>query len=294
MTLSPGIHTLNISSPAKINLFLGVTGKRPDGYHELISLMCPISLTDNIRITFGGDGIRVICIHPDVPEDDTNLAHRAASIFCSDLSKKFNQKKFGVSIEIEKNIPVGAGLGGGSSNAATIINGLNRWCGTSFSLDERIQMGLKVGSDVPFFIFGKPALVSGIGEKIEPYGYIPSAELLLVTPRINVSSRKVYKNLNLGLTKCGKNLKSFFLKKPAFDFMKHLCNDLETSAIEMFPEIGRVKKELWDEGALGALMSGSGSSVFGYFSDPSAIEKVKHHLSKKYDWRLRIVDLIVE
>ncbi len=233
-------------SPAKVNLFLQVTGKRPDGYHELFTLMCPVGLYDTVSLTFGTKKTRVFCPDPDVPEDETNLAFKAAAIFFRALNK--NE---GVEISIDKKIPVAAGLGGGSSNAATVLSGLNRYYDDPFSRDGLMDMGLSIGADVPFFILGKPAVATGIGEKLETYEKLSLFHIVLIYPGIKVSTADVYKNFNLGLTSDKKRFKDFPFKKYGFDAEHHLYNDLETVTMSKHPEIRAVKALLLNHGARG-------------------------------------------
>jgi 4-diphosphocytidyl-2-C-methyl-D-erythritol kinase len=280
---------MRILSPAKINLFLQITGKRPDGYHDLVSLMCCVGLYDTISIRFGVKETSVSCSHPQVPVDDANLAAAAAALFFKTLNNND-----GVKISIDKQIPVGAGLGGGSSNAAAVFLGLNRYYGYPFSPDKLISMGRSIGSDVPFFIFRKPAIVSGIGDKFKAYQGLESFKILLVFPGFGISTAKVYKNLNLGLTNCKKKLRSFLLNEQSFDPSCHLCNDLEPTVVSMYPDIVEVKEALLRHGALGALMSGSGSTLFGLFSDSDNALRTKNVLSKNDKWQLYIVDMITK
>ncbi|MBW2573109.1 MAG: 4-(cytidine 5'-diphospho)-2-C-methyl-D-erythritol kinase, partial [Deltaproteobacteria bacterium] len=183
---------MKILSPAKINLFLQIVGKRPDGYHDLFSLMCCVGLYDTVSMDAGVEETAVSCDHPHVPEDKTNLAFGAADLFYKKL-----KKNEGVKISIQKQIPVAAGLGGGSSNAAAVFLGLNRYYGYPFSTDELMSMGLSIGADVPFFIFRRPATASGIGEKLEVYPGLKKLKILLIFPGFSVSTATVYKNLNL-------------------------------------------------------------------------------------------------
>jgi len=243
---------MKILSPAKINLFLQVTGKRPDGYHDLFSLMCCVSLFDTILLQFGGNTIEIDSDHPQVPLDETNLAHKAAALFFKNLDTAG-----GVKITIEKSIPVAAGLGGGSSNAASVLQGLNHYYDFPFSRNQLMSMGLSLGADVPFFLFEKPALASGIGEKLEAYPNLPPYHVILIYPGFAVSTAEVFQNLNLGLTKCKKKISN-----------SSLCNDLEAVTASRYPVIRSVKEQLLTHGALGALMSGSGPTVFGLFSEP--------------------------
>jgi 4-diphosphocytidyl-2-C-methyl-D-erythritol kinase len=254
---------MKILSPAKINLFLQVTGKRADGYHDLFSLMCCVSLYDTIQLRFGGKGIEIESAHPHVPLDETNIAYKAADLFYKNLGVQG-----GLKISIEKSIPVAAGLGGGSSNAASVLDGLNHFHGHPFSRERLMSMGLRLGADVPFFLFETPALASGIGERLEAYSDLPTYDVVLVNPGFAVSTAEVFRNLNLGLTKCKKKLKKPSFRETGYIVSRHLCNDLEAVTASRYPVIRSIKKQLLEQGALGALMSGSGPTVFGLFSDP--------------------------
>jgi len=258
---------MRILSPAKINLFLLITEKRSDGYHNLASLMCCIKLYDTVSLTFGSESTTVSCVHPNVPEDETNLAFKAVDIFQKAIGS-YN----GVKIIIEKKIPVAAGLGGGSSNAAAVLLGLNRHYGYPFPKDDLMKMGLSIGADVPFFIYKKP---------------------VIVFPGFGVSTPQVYKSLNLGLTKCKKKLKKFLLNHLNFDPRYHLCNDLEPIVATRYPVISSAKEALLDLGAIGALMSGSGPTVFGLFSDLDKAKEASLTLSKHGKWRFYLADMLV-
>ena len=281
---------MKLLSPAKINLFLQVVGKRPDGYHDLISLMCCVSLYDTISFTFGVKATTVSCQHPDIPQDETNLAFAAADLFFKSLNKSE-----GVGIMIEKRIPVAAGLGGGSSNAATVLAGLNRHYGSPFSQKDLVSIGLAIGADVPFFLFGRPAIATGVGEQLEAYKDLEKFNILLIYPGFGVSTAKVYKNLNLRLTKCKKKLRYSLLKKQGFDIQSHLCNDLETVAVLEHPDILAAKEALIKHGAGGTLMSGSGPTVFGLFSDSAKARKASKKIYQENNkWQLYLADMITQ
>jgi 4-diphosphocytidyl-2-C-methyl-D-erythritol kinase len=280
---------MKILSPAKINLFLQVTGKRPDGYHELSSLICCLDLFDTILLEFGGKELTIKSSHPHLPLDETNLAHKAATLFFRALNK--NE---GLSITIEKSIPIAAGLGGGSSNAASVLMGLNRYFDFPFSQDKLMSMGLSIGADVPFFIFRKPAFASGIGEKLEAYPNPLPYHVLLIYPGFKVSTGEVFRNLNLGLTKCKKKLTKAPLKNYGFDASLHLCNDLETVTASKFPVINSLKEQLIKHGAMGALMSGSGPTVFGLFSDPDEARQARQAIGQIIHWESYLSDIIDE
>jgi 4-diphosphocytidyl-2-C-methyl-D-erythritol kinase len=278
---------MRLLSPAKINLVLLVTGKRPDGYHTLWTLMCPVGLCDEISLAFGGDGISCHCSHPEVPSGAGNLAHRAAACFMAQAAGRMDVPRGGVSITIEKKIPVGAGLGGGSSNAAAVLVGLNRHFGQPLAKDELIAMGASLGADVPFFIFGGPALAQGIGEILKPSPPIRPFHVVLVYPGVAVSTAAVYKNLNFGLTNHEKVNKKILFDGSMFDPAAHLVNDLESVAESLCPEIGQARAALASAGAEGVLTSGSGSSVFGIFFDAQDAATAGETLQRRYEnWQV--------
>jgi 4-diphosphocytidyl-2-C-methyl-D-erythritol kinase len=285
---------LTLVSPAKVNLFLHVTGKRPDGYHTLVSLMCPIGLRDTLHLAITGSRIRVNCGHPYVPEDQSNLAHVAAERFFRRLASQRNTRQRGVTITIDKHIPVAAGLGGGSSNAAAVLIGLNRCFDAPFSAPQLVEMGLAIGADVPFFLYGKPALATGIGERLRPYPQLRPYSVLVIYPGIRISTAEVYKNLDLALTNCKKKLKDILLKHRAFDAALHSCNDLESVTLPAFPEVRAAKSALLQQGAEGALMSGSGSAVFGLFTDPDKARDAEAALAGRANWQLYLTETMTD
>lgn len=286
---------VTVRAPAKINLFLRVLGRRSDGYHDLHSLMCPVTLYDTLTVAIGGDGIRVSCPHPAVPEDDTNLAARAADLFINALAAGDTALP-GVRIHVEKHIPVGAGLGGGSSDAAAVLTTLNRQFGSPLSTSALMALGRRIGADVPFFIHGAPALATGIGDRLEPFPHLTPWTALLVYPDAVVSTAWVYKNLNLRLTKDEKKLSKFHFNGRFFSVDEHLVNDLEQVTEGAFPVIGRIKRLLLAHGAAGALMTGSGSTVFGLFADRAAADAVRLALCNnqhRQNWTLYVADLLI-
>jgi len=285
----PKKNSVNILAPAKINLFLHVTGKRPDGYHDLFSLMCCVSLYDSVILNFDVADISVVCSHPLVPEDETNLAWRAAHLFLHQL-----QTDMGLEIILEKKIPVAAGLGGGSSDAAAVLLGLNQYYGNPFSEEELRALGLTLGADVPFFIFRKPAIAEGVGEKLKQFQQIKPLPVLLVHPKIHVSTTSVYDNFNLGLTKCKQRLKKhFFDNVHSFDMIQCLYKDLETVTVHRHTEVRKAQKALIHYGADGALMSGSGPTVFGLFTNNAKADEAKKELLKNSSWQVFHVDMLV-
>jgi 4-diphosphocytidyl-2-C-methyl-D-erythritol kinase len=255
--------------------------------------MCGVSLYDDILLApdFHA-GITVKCDHEAVPDNNTNLAYRAADLFFSKLGRRpavpLSDNTEGLRITIKKKIPVAAGLGGGSSNAATVLATLNKMYSQPFSNVSLAQMGLSLGADVPFFLFGRPAIAKGIGEQLTPYEKVKDYTILLVCPKLSVSTAWVYKNLNLRLTKCEKKLKNFLFGRLEFTVGQHLCNDLESVTTGRYPEILQIKKKLMDLNARGALMSGSGPTVFGIFREPDRAESAYDVLAKEGTWRVFI------
>lgn len=252
---------LKVLAPAKVNLFLRVLGKRPDGYHEILSLMQPVSLYDEIEVAVSdGDGIEAASDSPEAPGGRENIAYRAASLF---FDRTGVRKR--VSISIKKKIPVGAGLGGGSSDAASVIMALNGLLGTGIPDRELMEMGAKLGSDVPFFFLKGPALARGRGEVLESTS-LPSLYYVLINPGFHVPTAWVYSSLRL--TKKGENNILLYSSEVFADrdgLKKALMNDLEAVTIGRYPEISALKEKLAEAGASGTLMSGSGPTVFGVF-----------------------------
>jgi 4-diphosphocytidyl-2-C-methyl-D-erythritol kinase len=280
---------MEILSPAKINLFLKVLRKRQDGYHDIFSLMCPVSLYDSMSFDFNGHGISVSCGHPDVPEDNTNLAFRAASLFF----EKMGDRPPRLSIKIDKKIPVAAGLGGGSSNAATVLKTLNKYYENAFSQEQLQKMGLAIGADVPFFILAKPAIARGVGERLNVYDGLTDCNVILICPDIKISTAQVYKNLNLGLTNCKKKPKYPIFKNRNFDFGSNLHNDLEAVATSWHPEILEIKNVLIRHGADNVLMSGSGPTVFGLYKSVSQALEAMKKFSENKSWKVFLANLLL-
>ena len=259
--------TLTLSVPAKVNLWLEVLGKRSDGYHELSSLMLPIDLRDHLEMALvAGSGIRLACDHPDLPVDERNLVWRAARLFLEAIGAEA-----GVDIRLKKNIPVGAGMGGGSADAAGVLLGLNRLFSSALSMGRLEDLALALGADVPFFLQGVPALAMGIGEKLRMVSGIPDYPLLLIKPPFSVSTRWVYQSLKLTRGESRINLRTF-LACP-WRLAEVMENDLESVTLREYPLLSELKEWILERGALGALMSGSGPTVFGLFREWSQAER---------------------
>jgi 4-diphosphocytidyl-2-C-methyl-D-erythritol kinase len=282
---------MELQAPAKINLFLRVVGRRSDGYHELQTLMCCIGLYDTVHLRMGTDQNGMTCSHPDLPCDASNLAFKAVVHFHAALETDTDIPPQNAFIHLIKRIPLGAGLGGGSSDAAAVLNGLNRYYGCPFDRPKIMAMALKLGADVPFFIDGKPALASGIGEVLFPYDQLPPLGVVVVYPGFAISTAEVFKNLNFGLTKEEKPHRYFPFKQGKFDMDRHMVNDLESVAIRQFPAIEEIKNRLLNQGAKGALMTGSGSAVFGLFADSSSARKAAKAMAAPARWQVFVTQL---
>ncbi|MGO9137562.1 MAG: 4-(cytidine 5'-diphospho)-2-C-methyl-D-erythritol kinase [Syntrophales bacterium] len=256
-------------SPAKVNLHLRVLGKRRDGFHDISTLMQRISLYDELIFAETDHGIRLSCPGSAIPEDNGNIVYRAADALLSRLSHPP-----GIHITIRKKIPVGAGLGGGSSNAATALVTLNELMELHHNTDDLMKIGAKLGADVPFFIFGRTAWASGIGDRLRIAENIPHLWFVLINPGFEISTKVVYESLNLRLTKRVVNYKCPVLCT-VDEIAKGLQNDLERVTLVLHPILRYFKNILVQNGALGALMSGSGPTVMGIFTDEEGATAAK-------------------
>jgi 4-diphosphocytidyl-2-C-methyl-D-erythritol kinase len=269
---------MRVLAPAKINLYLRIVGQRPDGYHLLDSLMIPISLYDEIvvEVRNGASTIIVTCDDPTVPTDHTNLAYKAAALLCQETGTQAV-----IAIALHKRIPAGAGLGGGSSDAAAVLKCLNTML--SCGLPEAGLCGLaaRLGADVPFFVPGRPAQVRGIGELLSPIPALPRRWLVVVVPPFGVSTPWAYRRFDeLSLSEAIPTPASAVTPgqwPPPVLFI----NDLERAVLPAYPRIAQIKRTLQQCGAEGALMSGSGSAVFGVFRQRTRAEQAAAVLRKQ-------------
>jgi len=250
-----------IQAPAKINLWLEVIRKRSDDYHELSSLMLPIGVCDQLKVELRSEeGIIISCDDPELPDDEENLAWKAASLYLKAVGEDR-----GVRIHLRKLIPLAGGLGGGSSDAAAVLLALNSL------LAERLEPALLhdlaagIGADVPFFLYRKAALATGVGERLEHVEGIPDYPLVLINPPLKVSTAWVYRSLRLTRGVSRIKLRSF-LDQP-WRLSDVMQNDLEAVTLAEYPALREMKHWLLNQGAIGALMTGSGPTVFGVFSD---------------------------
>jgi 4-diphosphocytidyl-2-C-methyl-D-erythritol kinase len=268
-----------VSAPAKVNLILDVLGKRPDGYHEVAMLMVRLSLYDRVRVTLvPGGPITVVCPGLALAADEENIAARAARLFLDHTGRKT-----GVAICIDKQIPAAAGLGGGSSDAAAVLVALDELLATGLSRAELQSLGVRLGADVPFFLCGETAAwATGIGEYLQGWRGLPPCHLVLVNPRFAVSTAWVYQNLGLTRFRGMSRIPRF--PERATDLAQLLRNDLEAVTSARHSEIAVIKSRLRRAGALGALMCGSGPTVFGLFADRPAADRVAAGLARGTGW----------
>ncbi len=278
-----------IKSPAKINLGLGIIGKRDDGFHDIETIFQKVSIFDRLIFKPRHSGIFFETNQKNLPSDETNLVVRAAKL----LQKETGTKK-GAEMFLEKNIPISAGLGGGSSNAASTLMGLNRLWELNLKVNYLIKLAIRLGSDVPFFLSEPTALGTGRGEILTPIENNMKIFLLVIFPNISISASSAYKGLSLGLTSKPKDisiLRSLLAKGNIADLGANLYNDLENVVCKRYPILVEIKKKLIDSGAVGALVSGSGSSVFGLFSHSEAAGKAAAKLEKN-DWQFFLAETI--
>ncbi len=270
--------TMTLASCAKINLFLEVLSRRPDGYHEIETVMHEVSLCDTIRLSEAASGrVDIQCDRPDIPCDGSNLACMAAQA----LRARCGVER-GVRIVLEKRIPPGGGLGGGSSNAAAVLKGLNGMWSLGLGADELMEIAAGIGSDVPFFIVGGTAVCTGRGEKVRKIENAPRYDIVIALPGLNVPTADVYRSLELGLTLAG-NVDKLYNGSEGYQKDENgrtvLFNRLEEAAFQLYPRLKRLKETAARLCSGGALLSGSGSSVFGLCASSSeaaeAAEKLR-------------------
>ena len=275
------MKTIRLNAFGKINLSLDVLERQSDGYHKLKMIMQEIDLKDLITIkeAQGSDGlITLTSTNSEIPTDHRNIAYRAGSL----MAEKFNIDK-NIEIHIEKNIPISAGLAGGSTDAAAVLKGLNELWDLKLSEEELMTLGLELGADVPFCIRGGTALSEGIGEKLTSLKPFKDKLILLANPGVSVSTGNVYKNLDLDKLDERPNIEeiiSYIENDDMESLGRDMANVLETVTIGVYPQIQKIKVEMINCGALGSLMSGSGASVFGIFDDIEKLEACRDKLKK--------------
>jgi len=270
---------MKIHAYAKINMALDVVSEREDGYHELKMIMSPISLHDLIFVDIINEGITITSNSTRLPTDERNIMYKVAQA----IIDKYEIKQ-GVSIHCFKHIPTQAGLAGGSADGAAVIKAMNRLFHLRMSYQDMVDLGVKIGADIPFCIYNRIAIVEGIGEELEFIDTEYEADLLLVKPSRGVSTKLCFESLDMDtalhpdIIGMAESLRNNDHK----GIISRLCNTLEKPSLEMVPEIDTIKQEMISIGFDGSLMSGSGSCVFGITQDPEVLERGFQYFKKRY------------
>ncbi|RMH74208.1 MAG: 4-(cytidine 5'-diphospho)-2-C-methyl-D-erythritol kinase [Gemmatimonadetes bacterium] len=274
---------------AKVNLCLYILNQRPDGYHNLFTVFQEIDLYDTLTIEIihpeADLQIHFTCDHPDLPRNDQNLVVKAAKL----LGEMYGGRGH-VHLALEKHIPIGSGLGGGSSNAAKVLLALSELWGLNLKKQDLIPYARNLGADVPFFLFGGTMIGQGIGDRLEVVREPVHKWVVLIDPQITISTVWAYKNIKLALTNVSQR-GNFVTKFP--EILEHLHNDFEYLVFPSFPILAELKSALLETGAESAAMSGSGSSLFGLFSDPAVAKASAAQLHERYpDFRFYVTTTI--
>jgi 4-diphosphocytidyl-2-C-methyl-D-erythritol kinase len=267
---------MTIRAPAKINLGLRVLGRRLDGYHDILSLMVPVGLYDLVRVESGTSGIDLSCPDSDLATDNGNLVYRAALLVLDEC-----RSRAGVRLELRKGIPVGAGLGGGSSDAAATLRGVNELLGRPLGDRDLHRLAVSLGADVPFFLLGGAAVAEGIGDRLMPRPGLPEIWTILAYPGFQVSTRWAYEHLTLTTGANASIIKGLggiprgdaiayrerlLERRSLDDLLPMLVNDFELLLFEHFPQLGEIRRALLAAGARAAPMTGSGPTLVGLFA----------------------------
>lgn len=272
---------ISLRAYAKINLGLQIFGKRDDGYHSIETVLHRVNIYDTITLRLHRKReVHIRCSHPEIPVDHTNLCHKAAELFYSRIDSPPQ-----VDITIKKNIPIGAGLGGGSADAAVVLLACNTLHGSPLDDEALYRLAVDIGSDVPYFLRGGSAVARGRGEILEYFQLELPYWIVVVYPRIHISTKWAYDSFSLNPQLRQHDLKALVSENVMHPrtWVNSLRNDFEPSVFRNHPTVMRVKELLIRGGADFALMSGSGSSVFGLFQDQHYAEDIARELSQLYD-----------
>lgn len=266
--------SIDRASPAKVNLLLNILGRRPDGFHELETVMHPVGLFDHLHFERAAAEVTLTCSEPALPVDRSNLVVRAAAAFRQTVGITD-----GVRIHLEKRIPLAAGLGGGSGNAATTLLGLNELFGHPLASGHLVELAAQLGSDVPFFLQPEPSLALGRGERVQPLDWFPALKdtwVLLIHPGFGISTAWAYQNLARfpqalhGQPGRAARLIERLQASPLAEAASEFYNSLEAPALAKYPILSLYQKLLREAGALATLMSGSGSTTFAVVPNENA------------------------
>ena len=263
---------------AKINLGLDVTGKLPNGYHEVKMIMQSVGIYDELTLTKTDSGITIATDESELPTNEDNLIYRAAKLMFDTYSITG-----GVHIQLSKNIPIAAGMAGGSTDAAATMKGINRLYQLNIPTQELMRISVSIGADVPYCILGGTALAEGIGEILTPLAPAPSCHLLVAKPDINVSTKYVYDHLDASETLPQPDINGIVgaINMGSLQgIIERLGNVLETATVEAYPIISDLKKQMLELGAAGSLMSGSGPTVFGIYTDEKSVQNAYEQIRR--------------
>lgn len=254
-----------VKAYGKINISLDIVGKREDGYHLLKMIMQNVDLYDSMSFEKCSKGINITCNKPYIPTDERNLVYKAAKLFMDTYDIKE-----GINIYLKKNIPVAAGMAGGSADAAAVFKALTEVFKIDADDNELMNLGVKIGADVPYCIMGGTALCEGIGEVITPLAPFKNHILVLVKPNFGVSTKEVYKNLDI--SKIFKHPDTeVLIRAMEEERLEDVCNNmknlLENVTLRKYPVLKRIKEDMVKMGAMGSMMSGSGPTIFAFFDD---------------------------
>jgi len=277
---------LEKKSPCKVNLILNILGKRADGFHELETVMQPVNICDEMTFERAGTGLQLTCSNPELPTDAKNLVHRAATSFLSAV--KISD---GVRIHLQKNLPLAGGIGGGSANAAVTFTALNELFGSPLPLERLHELAAALGSDVPFFLYDKPALATGRGEKVQTLENFPALKgkaFFLAHPGFGISTPWSYQNLARfpealnGKAGRAEKLVSALQSNDWPAVTDGIYNSLEAPAFDKFPVLALYKEFLRENGALVSLMSGSGSTTFAITENLAAADSLAEKFKAQF------------
>lgn len=273
------IKHLSLKAYGKINLGLDVLRRRDDGYHEVRMIMQTVGIYDRIDLIYKEEpGITVETNLYYLPDNENNLVYKAAKL----LMDEFHVKK-GIHIKLRKFIPVAAGMAGGSSDAAAVLFGVNKMFSLGLTTEQLMERGVKIGADVPYCVMRGTALSEGIGEILTPLPMPPQCQVLIAKPGISVSTKFVYENLHANDLKPEQHpdidgMIEAIRQKDLYGIADRFGNVLETVTIPAYPVIQEIKDLMMEQGAIGALMSGSGPTVFGLFTNPKAAAKAHEEM----------------
>jgi len=270
---------LVVKAPAKLNLFLEVLGRRDDGYHDIESVFQTVSLFDEITLEPADAEIRFSTDSDDVPCDGTNLVVQTA-----ELLRKHAGRQLGAVIELTKNIPVGAGMGGGSSDAAAALVALNQLWKLDLPREELHKIAEQIGSDVPFFLYGGTAVCRGRGERVEPIANVRALNTLVVYPGIEVSTRRVYENLPVTLTRDVCDIRLFLtklIKQQGCQDPPQFFNRLEAVTVGLYESLNLLRRKMKESGLRNVIMTGSGSAFFGIIPDEKEVRRIAEELTQE-------------